>query len=498
MASTVQSPPPRVPLPPPRPQRSLAGPVVLIVIGTVFLLGTMGVLQWQILGMWFARYWPLLIILWGVIKLVEHQRAQRSGVPARGIGAGGILLLVVLIVFGLVASQAARFNWEELRDHMDMNDGDFPFFGHTYNYDDQLAQNFPARASLQVTNDRGAVNVTVSPDSQIHMTVHKRVSAESQQEADQSNTATKPQITVSGGVVTLNANTHGAGFHWVTTDMDISLPRKAAVVVTTHHGDVSVLGRDGDAQITNQHGEVSATDISGKVILHLEQSSARVSQVASDVSIDGHATDVSVEDVKGEVHLNGDFTENLRLSKIAKAVSFKTARTNLELAKLDGDLDLDSGDLQADGVGGPLRLETHSKDIRLGAVSGDVHLTDANGAVEIRVSKLGSMQVENRQGDIEIYLPDQAAFQLDARAQNGEIYSDFSGVKNNNSNDEAVATGTVGGGGPTLVINNEHGAIRILKGSSHSDAASESHPGMPLPPKPPKPSKPEVPEETEN
>ena len=498
MASTVQTPPPRVPLPPPRPQRSLAGPVVLIIIGAVFLLGTMGVLHWYILGQWFARYWPLLIILWGVIKLVEHQRAQRSGMPARGIGAGGIFLLVVLIVFGLMASQAARFNWEELRDHIDMNDSEFPFFGHAYNYDDQLAQNFPAGASLQITDDRGAVNVTVSQDSQIHVTVHKRISAENQQDADQWNTGAKPQITVSGRVVALNANTHGGGDHWVDTDMDVSLPRQASVVVTTRHGDVSVLGRDGDAEITNQHGEVSATDINGKVILHLEQSSARVSQIASDVSIEGHATDVSIEDVKGEVHLNGDFTENLKLSKIAKAVSFKTARTNLELAKLDGDLDLDSGDLQADGVNGPLRLETRSKDIRLDAVSGDIHLTDANGAVEIRVSKLGSMQVENRQGDIEIYIPDKAGFQLDARAQNGEIYSDFSGVKTNESNDEAVATATVGGGGPTLVINNEHGAIKILKGSSHSDAAPESHSGMPLPPKPPKPSEPQVPEETEN
>ncbi len=453
----------------------------------------MGILHWYILGEWFARYWPLLIILWGVIKLVEYQSAQRRGERARGIGAGGIFLLVVLIACGLLATQAERFNWEELRDQIDMNDGDFPFFGHTYNYDDQLAQDFPAGASLQVSSDRGAVNLTVSEDSQIHVTVHKRISADSQQQSDQWNNGTKPQITVSGRVLTLNANTHGGGDHWVDTDMDISLPRKASVVINARHGDVSVLGRDGDAEISNQHGEVSTTDINGKVTLHLEHSSARVSQIASDVSIEGHATDVSIEDVKGEVHLNGDFTENLKLSKLAKAVSFKTARTNLELSRLDGDLDLDSGDLQADGVNGPLRLETHSKDIRLGAVSGDVHLTDANGAVEIRVSKLGSMQVENRQGDIEIYLPDKAAFQLDARAQNGEIYSDFSGVKNNDSNDVAVATGTVGGGGPTLVINNEHGAIKILKGAPHPD-----EPIPPKPPKPPRSPEPEVPEQTEN
>ncbi len=494
MASTVQTPPPRVPPPAPRPQRSLAGPVVLIIIGIVFLLGTMGVLHWYVLGQWFAHYWPLLIIVWGVIKLVEHQQAQHGGRPARGIGVGGVFLLIMLIVFGLMATQAARFNWEELRDQIGDNDGDFPFFGHTYNYDDQLAQSFPAGASLNVQDDRGAVNVTASPDNQIHVTVHKRVNAESQQEADQWSGGAKPQITVSGNVVTLNANTHGGGDHWVATDMDVSLPRKASVVISTRHGDTSVMGRDGDAEISNQHGDVSASDINGKVILHLEHSSARVSQIASDVSVEGHANDVSVEDVKGEVRLNGDFTENLKLAKIAKAVSFKTSRTSMELARLDGELNLDSGDLQADNLIGPLRLETRSKDIRLGAVSGDVHLSDENGAVEIRVSKLGSMQVENRQGDIEIFVPDKAGFQVDAHARNGEFYSDFSGVKNNESDDVAVASGTVGSGGPVLTLKNEHGAIKILKSSSNPDTGV-----IPTPPRPPKPPKPpEVPEETEN
>jgi DUF4097 and DUF4098 domain-containing protein YvlB len=476
----------------------LAGPVVLIIIGVVFLLGTMGILHLKTLALLFAHYWPVLIILWGVIKLVEHQQAQRGGQPARGIGVGGVFLLAVLIAFGLIASQAARFNWEGLRDQMNIDDNEFPFFGHTYNYDDQMAQTFPAGASLQVTDDRGAVNLTISTDNQIHVTVHKRISAETQQDADHWNSGTKPQISLNGLLMTLSANTHGAGDHWVSTDMDISLPRKASVVISNHHGDVSVVGRDGDAEISGQHGDISATDVNGKVTLHLEHSSARIAQISSDVSIEGHATDVSIEDVKGEVHLNGDFTENLKLAKIAKPVSFKTARTSLEFARLDGDLNLDSGDLQADAITGPLRLETRSKDIRLGAVSGDVRLSDENGMVEIRMTKPASMQVENRQGNIEIYLPEKAAFQLDARAQNGEISSDFAGVKNAESNDQATATGSVAGGGPTLVLNNQHGDIKILKGSPHSEGKSPQPPMMPKPPKAPVPPQPQVPEETEN
>src|SRR5690242_13408620 len=104
MASTAPT-PPQVPFPPTRPPRSLAGPAILIILGVVFLLGTMGVLHLRTLVVWFAHYWPLLIILWGVIKLVEYQQAQRRGAHARGIGGGGIFLLIVLIVSGLIATQ---------------------------------------------------------------------------------------------------------------------------------------------------------------------------------------------------------------------------------------------------------------------------------------------------------------------------------------------------------------------------------------------------------
>ena len=297
-------------------------------------------------------------------------------------------------------------------------------------------------------------------------------------------------------VVTLNTNNQGAGDHWVAIDADILLPRKAAVVVSTRNGDVSVMGRDGDVQITNAHGDVSASDINGKVSLSLDHSSARLSQIVSDVSIDGRSNDVSIEDVKGAVHLTGDFMESVKLARIAQPVTFRSSRTDMEFARLNGDLDLDSGDLQASDIVGPVRLTTRSKDIRLTGLSGDVRLQDENGTVELRMNKLGSMQVENRKGDIQIYVPDKAGFQLDARARGGDFATDFNDLRVDNSHDQTVATGTIGGGGPHLVINNEHGDIEIRKGSSVAEAPEPPSPPSPRTPRtPPTPKTPTV---TEN
>jgi len=491
MASPVQVPPPRY-------RRSFSGPIVLIGLGILFLLGTMGMLDWRNLGHWFAHYWPVLLIIAGVIKLIEYQQAQREGTRASGISAGGVFVIIALIFFGLIATHASRFNWGQLRDQIDINDdGDFPFFGSKYNFNDQLAQAFPAGGSLRVTNTRGAVNIIASEDDQIRVAVHKRISAESQGDADKWNAGTKPQLNLSGSVVTLNANNQGAGDHWVSEDLDISLPRKAAVVASTRYGDVSIIGREGNLDITNQHGNVNTTDITGKVSLNLDHSSARISQITSEVSIGGRANDVSIEDVKGPVHLDGEFMESVKLAKISQAVIFKSSRTDMDFSRLDGNLDLDSGDLQASDVIGPLRLTTRSKDIRLTGVSGDVRLQDENGSIELRMNKLGSMQVDNRKGDIQIYVPDKAGFQVDARTRNGEVETDFDQLKIDNSNDQGIATGSIGGGGPHVVVNNEHGTIEIRKTSSAAEA--QELPSLPKMPKAPRmPPLQKTPQVTEN
>jgi DUF4097 and DUF4098 domain-containing protein YvlB len=459
----------------------MAGPVVLIAVGLGFLLTTMGVFQWEMLGPLFARYWPLLLILWGIIKLFEYQQAQRAGTRPPGIGVGGIFLIIMVIFVGLAVTGLMRVNWRGLG----MDESDFPWFGQTYTFDDQVEQDFPAAATLRVNNERGAITVSASDGPKLRIVVHKRLNGSSQGEADRKNEKTSPQINSSPSLVTVDVKTQSGADR---VDMDIYVPRKAPIVVSTRRGDISVLGRDADVEISSQKGDVSLADINGKAVLKLEDSSARVSQVSSDVTVDGHVNDISLEDIKGSVRLNGEFSESIRLSKLARSFSLKSGRTELDFAKLDGDVDLDAHDFSGNGITGPLRLTTKFKDIRLDGISGDVRLENENGAVEIRMTKLGSTQVDNQQGDVEIYVPDKAGFQVNARARNGDIQSDFTGLSVTDHNDTATASGKVGSGGPTVVINNEHGSIEIRKRSSLAEG----------PPPPLQPGAPQPPEATDN
>jgi len=488
MSNPVATPPPPQfsplpPLPPPR-HRSFAGPFVLIILGTVFLLGTMHILSVGKLAHLFASYWPVLLILWGVIKIVEHQQARREGTRASGIGAGGVLLVVMIVVFGLIGNQLERVNWSGLREGINIDDNDFPnFFGDTFNYNDHLEQNFPGDASLKVIDTHGAVSVHAADDDKITVVVRKRIAAENQSDADKYNSATKPTITAIGGLLTVNAMAEASGDHPVEVDLDISLPRKAAVTVSSRRGDVNVSGRSGNVDIAAQHGDTSVDDVTANVKVTQEKGSVKIEQVTGDVQVGGRVSDVTVADIKGSAQLEGEFQESVKLERIAKTVTFKSSRTDMDFSKLGGSLDLDSDELHADEIAGPVRLTTRSKNIRLEAVSGDVRLKDDNGTVELIMRTLGNVQIDNRNGDVQLAVPDKAGFRLDASTRSGgEIQSDFPELKINNDEHESRANGTVGNGSSHIVINNEHEGIEIRK-------ASATPPTPPAAPTPAKPAK---------
>jgi DUF4097 and DUF4098 domain-containing protein YvlB len=472
-------------VPPLRPRRrSFAGPFVLIVLGIVFLMGNLHMLSWTRLLTLFANYWPALLIVWGVIKLIEYQQAQRDGYPARGIGAGGVFLVITIVFFGLIATHVSRFHWDELRDNLNIDDGDLNnIFGETYNFDDHLEQDISAGAtSLRVNDDHGAVRISSSDDKKITVTIRKRIGAESQSDADKYNAETKPTITTTGGMLTLEARTQAAGDHAVQTDLDISIPRTMEVHVISRRGDVSVTGRGADVDINTQHGDVSVEDVAGNIKLTLEKSSAKVEQITGDVHITGRLNDVSVSDIKGGAQLEGEFQESVKLARINKSVSFKSSRTDLEFSRIDGDLDLDSDDLHADKLTGPVHLSTRSKQIRLEDVSGDVRLQNENGGVEVSMRTLGNVQIDSRNGDINLSVPDKAGFHLDARTRDGEIQSDFPELKIDNSDHEAKASGSVGNGSSHIVLNNEHDGIEIRRASSKAALAPPATPANPAKP----------------
>ncbi len=483
MASPVM--PPYAP-PPPR-SRSIAGAVVLIVLGVLFLMGTMGIFNWHGLVVLFGRYWPALLILWGIIKLIEHEQYKRAGLPSRGIGVGGVFLMLFLIMGGLIATGASRLDWGNIRDHLQIDDGDMDeiFGGSSFDYDGDVNTDLPTGTTgLRINDDRGTVTVNVGDEKKLRVSWRKKVHAENQDSADSLNKKTDITVVPADKVMVLNANTQAAGEKGVSEDLDIYVPRNMDVMITSRRGDITVSGTTGSVDINHQHGEVNLNNLTGNATVNVDRSSARIEHVKGDVTIQGKANEIAIEDVEGAVHLNGDFQESVRLVRVTKTVSFHSSRTDMEFAHLDGRLDLDSGDLRADSLAGPMHLTTHSKDIALEGFSGDLRLEDTNGSVDVGLNHPGNIQIDNRKGDVQITIPPNTPVKVEARTRDGEIQSDFEEIKIENENKQSSGSGSIGTNGPRMAINCDHGTIEIRKATE-----AVAPPTPPLPPKPGKPSR---------
>jgi len=466
MASPYPQPPVYQTPPPYRYRRSLAGPVVLIVIGLLFLAHNFGarIPIWH----YFGRFWPLLLILWGVIKLVEHASATRQGYRTSGIGGGTIFLLLIIIVVGVTAHNTSDWNWNGVRDQIQMDD-DFGgmFGGNAYPYDDTLQQTFPGGGNLRIVSDHGAITVQPSDDDSIKVIVHKKVYAENQKDADKYNERTKPTLMVNGTSVVLNANTNGAGEHGVSADMEVFVPGKAGIDIAGRRGDLNITDRKGPVTLSVQHGDVALNDITGPVKINMEKGSVRLSKIVGSVDLDGRVDDTTVDDVEGPVRLNGDFFNDIHVSNVNGPVSFKSARSDITIGAVPGDLEISGDSLRGTEVKGPSRMVMRSKEVHLEDVSGDLELESSNGAIEVHAAEklpLGNMTITGKKGSVTLVLPSNAGFQLDAISRNGDISSDFDNIKvDEESGGTKRASGTVGNGAARVVINADKGEIRIDK-----------------------------------
>src|ERR1019366_3432872 len=80
---------------------SVLGPILLIAIGVLFLLIETGRLDHQRFWEWYGHWWPLLLVVAGVVLLAEwtfdqvHLRDPQRPPYRRSLGGGGFLLLLL-------------------------------------------------------------------------------------------------------------------------------------------------------------------------------------------------------------------------------------------------------------------------------------------------------------------------------------------------------------------------------------------------------------------
>jgi DUF4097 and DUF4098 domain-containing protein YvlB len=453
---------------------SIVGPVVLLAFGIIALLVTSGKLSAPDFWEWFIRWWPMLLVGIGLVSLLEWF-LDRGQPYRRSSGTFGIVV-IIFILLGIAYSHRHVGDWSR---EMGVGDpGDWTnLMGEEHDHDTDSSVSIPANASVQVQNPRGDVTITGSGDNQVHVHAHQVVHSNSDSDANKIFPALDPKITVNGNSVLVKVEGRPNG----NVDLTIELPGGASTDVTAGHGDVSVEGLGGDSNVTANSGDVKLSSMGSSLHVHMNKGDFAAHEIAGSVSLDGHISDVTVSEIGGSLSMDGEFFGDTHLEQIASSVHFHSSRTELDLARLAGDLTMDSDDLHIGQAVGPLRIITRSKNIECSQVSGDVHIENANGEVNVTaVEPLGNIQITNSSEPVTLTLPPNAGFQIAANTDGGDLNSDFN-LNVNGDDNRRSASGSVGKGGPKIDVSVRHGDLTIKKGD------------MNVPPLPPLPHIPSLP-----
>jgi DUF4097 and DUF4098 domain-containing protein YvlB len=454
---------------------SITGPIVLLTIGIIALLSETGRLNGYAVWNWYVQWWPLLLIGLGLISLAEYFFDRNDPYAGRRAGGGFVFLIFLLLFLGWGAHGARH--WAPLSHELGVNSNDWAFmFGEEHDNDLQMDQAAPATGTVNVQNPRGDITVTASTDGRLHLRAHQVVHS-SDKDAQKYFEEMRPRITSSGSGLIVNV----PGRSGAAVDLTLSIPEGSFLTVNADHGDVSVEGLKNSADVTDAQGDVKFDGMTGDVHARMSDGDFSAHAIAGQVFLNGHANDVTLSEIKGQAVLDGEFFGDTHLEQMDGSVHFHSERTDLDLPKLGGDLTLDSDDLTANQTIGPARIVTRSKNIELTQTTGDVHIENSDGDVNVSAAApLGNLEIANRTGSVSVTVPENANFTVTGKTTNDDdLQTDFP-LEVTTSGDEKVVSGTVGHGGVKLDLSTTHGNLELRKGS-----AEIATPTPPTPPAPP-------------
>jgi hypothetical protein len=445
--------------------------LLLVLIGGVLLAANFmpEIRPWE----FFSRFWPALLILWGLAKLFDYFAAQRTGTQAPpSFTAGEFFLLLFLLLLG---GSLSTLRWainNEPGFYINDDDIHIPGLLNPYTFTEETNLNVTKRdAVINVANLRGDVNIIPEADSTSIRVVTKKTVLVMGGEADAKERAERSRIEIrdvgAGYEIRRVDNVTGRNLGRVAMNLEIHVPRTASIEAKLQRGNFSANGLAGSINVDSSRGDVEIRDAAQNVDVHMRGGDVRIAKVKGNVRLSGSGSEIDISDVAGEAAVVDAEFGGIRISNIAKGGRFVSRRTDMTFGPLPGRLELGSGDLEVVDLTGSVDITTNEKDIRLENVSGRVRIQNRRGDIAVRFKSAPKEEVDvsNESGKVELTLPAASAFEISASSQNGEVESEFEGpeLKKTEEHESGRLEGKIGARGPQIRLKTTYGTVALRK-----------------------------------
>ena len=470
---------------------SVIGPLILIIIGALFLMRNL----WPEIPLAdiVSRYWPFVLIAWGLVRLVEilGWAAMSRPIPRNGVSAGEWMLVFLICVVGGTMYTARHYtSWFPAGS---VWRGVVRGMGEPYDYTLTPAQQ-PCQNNCRVMIEsfRGNARITGTSDAVVRVNGHQTVRSFQQSDADSANRQTPLQLVSQGDELIVRTNQDRVSDRLqVSDDLEISVPAGASIEAHGRGGDFDIQNINGSVDITSDNAGVRLENIGGNVRIDLRRSDiVRASAVKGTVDLKGRGQDVELQDVTGQVTVAGTYTGQIELHNLAQPLRYEDPLITVNCEKLPGQVHMALGEFTGDNLVGPVQLNARSRDVQISNFTQSLELTLQRGDISLRPGKtLPKMEVRTRSGDIDLALPAAAKLDLKASTNRGEAHNDYGApLAMQETNRGASIEGN--NGGPEVRLDTDRGSITIRKANAQEDVTFPDIPNAPAAPNAPNAQKP--------
>jgi DUF4097 and DUF4098 domain-containing protein YvlB len=456
---------------------SIGGPLILIVIGAIFLAHTIS--PEVPIGSYLAQYWPWLLVVWGGVQILEILVRASSGawIPDNGISAGGWFLIVLICFFGLASYEfrGAGDWWRRAAFEHGVQ-----VFGTEHDYQVASETQQAGGAPIIILDSfRGSARIVGGDGNNVVVGGRKTIRSLDIGVADRTDRNTPLTIVKDGDKIVIRCNQdHADSRTLVTTDLEITVPRGASLQLTGRSGDLDVASISGNVDISNGSGGVKVSNVDGSVNVDTRQANLiQCSAIKGPVQLRGHGTDVELENISGQVTISGDYGGTIALRALLKPIRVESMETEVNAQQLPGELKIEPGNVTGQNLIGPVAVTTRATDVDLNGFTDSLNLNVEKGDIELRPTNVpvSKMVVRTRAGNIDLALPESANFQLLANTRRGEIENDFGGdLTEITKGHGALLKGAVGVG-PDLNLETTRGTITVRKAGSGEPPSPRLH-----------------------
>ncbi len=193
----------------------------------------------------------------------------------------------------------------------------------------------PPGATISIENVAGSLTITGTDSSELRIT---GILGDDVEELEVSGDSEDVSIEV---VIPDDDNWKGA--RKIAADLEIQVPRGAALDVETVSASIDIRGVSGEIEagsvsgpvtVAGGTGEIEVESVSGSVAVSGGSGTITAESVSGKVMLDGVSGDIEATTVSGEIHVDAGMVNDAEIESVAGGVYFK--------GQLGGDLEIES------------------------------------------------------------------------------------------------------------------------------------------------------------